>query len=181
MVRDVLPPDAAVVVVADRAFGCPVFTDQVTAYGWDWVVRVQNQTRWQDRCGRETQLRHLVQHAGQRWKGRGPIFKGEGWRTCSVVVLWGQRHRDPLLLASSLPVGWDLIALSKQRAAIEALFRDWKTSGWNWEASQVRELAHQERLLLGLAFATLITLMLGAEAAAAERQTPARGMAPPLF
>jgi hypothetical protein len=30
MVRDVLPADAAVVVVADRAFGCPVFTDLVT-------------------------------------------------------------------------------------------------------------------------------------------------------
>jgi hypothetical protein len=55
------------------------------------------------------------------------------------------------------------------------LFRDWKTSGWQWEASQVREVAHQERLLLGLAFATLLTLLLGTAAADQERQAPPRG------
>ena len=46
------------------------------------------------------------------------------------------------------------------------MFRDWKTSGWQWEGSQVREQAHQERLLLGLAFATLLTLLLGTARAA---------------
>ncbi len=71
-------------------------------------------------------------------------------------------------------MGWDLVARSKHRAAIEAVCRDGNTAGWNWEASQVRDLAHQERLLLGLACATLITLLLGTEAVSAERQTPAR-------
>jgi hypothetical protein len=56
-----------------------------------------------------------------------------------------------------------------------ALFRDWKSSGWQWEGSQVRDLEHQERLLLGLAFATLLTLALGAAAAEQERQTKPRG------
>jgi len=48
----VLQADARVVVVADRAFGCPVLTDQAPAHGWDWLVRVQGQTRWRDRQGR---------------------------------------------------------------------------------------------------------------------------------
>lgn len=174
-VARVLPTGATVVVVADRAFGCPVFTDPVAARGWDWLVRVQGQTRFRSQLGHIQPLRQQVGAAGQRWKGRGALFKDAGWREASAVALWGRRHREPLLLASSLPLSWDLIALYKKRAAIEALFRDWKTSGWQWEASQVRDLEHQETLLLGLAFATLLTLVLGTAAADQERQTKPRG------
>lgn len=175
MVARVLPADAAVVVVADRAFGCPVFTDPVTARGWAWLVRVQGQTRFRDQRGQVQPLRAQVAVAGQRWKASGWLFKDAGWRQASAVVLWGRAHREPLLLASSLPLSWDLLALYKKRAAIEALFRDWKSSGWQWEASQVSDLAHQEHLLLGLAFATLLTLVLGTAAAEQERQTKPRG------
>lgn len=174
-VATLLPAGAAVVVVADRAFGCPVFTDQVTAHGWDWVVRVQGQTRWQDRHGHIQPLQQQVPTVGARWKGRGQVFKDAGWRTASAVALWGRAHRSPLLLVSSLPVGWDLIAIYKQRAAIEAMFRDWKRSGWQWEASQVTDLDHHARLLLGLAFSTLITLLLGTQAAAHDIQQAPRG------
>jgi hypothetical protein len=48
---------------------------------------------------------------------------------------------------------------------IEALFRDWKRSGWQWEASQVRDVAHHEVLVCILALTTLLTLCLGEEAA----------------
>jgi hypothetical protein len=173
-VATLLPANAAVVVVADRAFGCPVFSDPVAARGWDWLVRVQGQTRFRDQTGHIQPLRQQVSAAGQRWKGRGWLFKDAGWREASALALWGRAHRDPLLLVSSLPLRWDLLALYKKRAAIEALFRDWKSSGWQWEASQVSKLVHQERLLLGLAFATLLTLLLGTSAAATESRAPAR-------
>jgi len=175
MVASVLPADAAVVLVADRAFGCPVFTDPIAQRGWDWLVRVQGQTRFRDQLGQVQPLRAQVRAAGQRWKGRGALFKDAGWREASAVVLWGRAHREPLLVVSSLPLSWELIALYKKRAAIEALFRDWKSSGFPWEASQVRELAHQERLLLILAFATLLTLLVGTSEAAAEGRMPPRG------
>jgi hypothetical protein len=174
-VAQVLPAGARVVVVADAAFGNPAFTDLVTIHGWDWVVRVQGQTRWKDRQGREARIDDQVTQHGDRWKGRGQVFKKAQWRTASIVALWGRRHKRPLFLVSSLPLGWDLLALYRQRAAIEALFRDWKTMGWHWEDSQVRDMEHQEHLLLGLAFATLITLVLGTQAAERERAGPSRG------
>lgn len=172
LVAQLLPAGAQVVVVADRAFGCPVFTDQVVAQGWHYVVRVQGQTRWQDRHGRTAPIAQQVSRRGERWKGRGRVFKDAGWREASIVALWGQAHKGPLLLVSSLGLSWELVALYRYRAAIEALFRDWKSSGFVWEASQVRELAHQERLVLGLAFATLLTLLLGTQAA--SEQEPSR-------
>jgi len=173
-VATLLPDGAKVLVVADRAFGCPVFTDPISARGWDWLVRVQGQTRFRDQLGQIGPLRQQVALAGQRWKGQGELFKDAGWREASVVALWGGKHREPLLLASSLPLSWELIALYKKRAAIEALFRDWKSSGWQWEASQVRELAHQQQLVLFLAFATLLTLLLPTQAAEQQRQRKPR-------
>ena len=167
-VATLLPKDAAVLVLADRAFGCPVFTDPLSVRGWDWLVRVQGQTRFRNQQGQIAPLRAQVCAAGQRWKGRGWLFKDAGWREASAVALWGRAHREPLLLGSSLPLSWDLLALYKKRAAIEALFRDWKRSGWQWEQSQVGKLAHQERLVLALAFATLLTLLLGSTAAREE-------------
>jgi hypothetical protein len=170
-VAQVLPAGAAVVVVADRAFGCPVFTDPVTARGWDWLVRVQGQTRWRDGDGRVQPVRAQVAQPGDRWRGGGQVFKDAGWRTAQVLAVWGAGHREPLLLVASLGVRGDLRALYQRRAAIETLFRDWKSAGWQWEASQVRDGDHQARLLLGLACATLITLVLGTQAAA--QATPA--------
>jgi hypothetical protein len=76
-VAQVLPPGVSVVVVADAAFGCPAFTDLMTAHGWDWVVRVRGQTRWKDRQGRIGPISAQVRQRGDRWKGRG--FAGVGF------------------------------------------------------------------------------------------------------
>ncbi len=43
-VQALLPPQALVTILADRAFGCPAFTDLVEAFGWHWLVRIQDQT-----------------------------------------------------------------------------------------------------------------------------------------
>jgi hypothetical protein len=165
MVASLLPAGAPVLVLADRAFGHPAFTDQVACYGWDWLVRVQQQTCLNDVQGRCCSLRELLPARGKRWKARGELFKGAGWREASVVAYWSFRHKEPLLIASSLPLSWDLLAEYKRRGAIEALFRDWKSAGWQWEESQVRKLERHERLLLGLAWATLVVLVLGEEVA----------------
>ncbi len=48
---------------------------------------------------------------------------------------------------------------------IEPGFRSDKRKGWQWEASQVQGLAHHERLLLAMAWATLVVLCIGVEEA----------------
>lgn len=164
-VAQILPEGAPVRVVADRAFGCPAFTDLVSAKGWDWVVRVQGQTRMRLRDGREQALQNLLTAPGQHWDGSGQVFKKAGWRQATVLAYWSAQHRTPLLVVSSAAAGKQLAAHYRQRAAIEALFRDWKRSGWQWEASQVYARERQEQLLVALAYATLLTLCLGEERA----------------
>ncbi len=164
-VAPLLPSGPRIVVIADRAFGNPAFIDRVAVYGWDWLVRVQYQTCFRDAQGRCLQLNQILTEPGKRWRGRGQLFKKAHWRQSSCVGYWSLRHKEPLLLASSLAADWDLIALYRCRGAIETLFRDWKSYGLNWEASQVRRMVHHDRLLVGMALATLVVLCLGDQVA----------------
>lgn len=175
IVAELLPIGVPVVWLADRAFGSPAFTDLLEPYGWDYVVRVQGQTRFRDQQGHEMQIAILVSQPNKRTKRYGQVFKKRGWRWASVVAFWGQRHNSPLCLVTSLPPRWDIIALYRRRYPIEAMFRHYKSYGWQWELGQVTDLAHLERLLVGMALATWVVLLVGTQVASEHLAEPATG------
>ncbi|MHB0875480.1 MAG: transposase [Anaerolineae bacterium] len=165
-VAPLIPVDATVTWLADCAFGTPAFTDLVMARGWHYLVRVvQDQTRCRDRMGRESQVRALVRYRGQRKKLAAEVFKGRHWRSGSVLVYWGRRHKRPLCLVSDWAPAWRLMAIYRRRYSIEAKFRDYKSAGWRWEQGQVSVFAHLERLLVGMALATWMALAAGTQVA----------------
>ena len=171
-VAQLLPSGLTVSVIADRAFGTPAFTDLVAGYGWQWVVRVQGQTCFRDRQGSRRTLRTFVTRPGQRWHGQGELFRKSGWRAATVVGFWDVHHREPLLVGSNCHVRWQVLRLYLRRGAIEHLFRDWKSAGWQWERSQVRSTIHWECLYVGLAWATLLTLCVGRQVASEHLHAP---------
>jgi hypothetical protein len=160
-VAHLLPSWATVVVLADRAFGTPAFTDEVRKLGWHFVVRVQQQTRFRDRMGKEGPLSRLIGVRSCRGKGRVDVFKKRGWRELSAVGYWGRRHKSALIVVSDLAPCWDLLLLYRQRYGIEALFKHLKSHGWDWEQSQVRSGEHWERLLVAMALASWLVLSTG--------------------
>jgi hypothetical protein len=176
----IVPPDVAVVVTADRAYDVPLFVDAVAAQGWAWVVRAKARStlRWRDHQGAEQELRGVlarrVGRPGQRWKAHGQVFKKAGWRAASVVGYWAPGQQEPLVVLTSLPPQWTVLARYGRRFWIEPGFRSDKSKGWHWEDSQITDLTHQERLLLGMAWASLLVLCLGAQAAAAQVQAAAQ-------
>lgn len=181
-VVDIIPAGFRIVVVADRAYDVPGFVDRVHAHGWNWVVRAKagSSLKVRDRAGREHALRALVRRhlarPNRRWRQRGLVFKSAGWRTATIVGVWATGHAEPLVLITDRRAPWAVVRLYERRFWIEPGFRQDKTAGWHWEDSQVRELAHQERLVLAMAWATLLTLCLGAAEAevrlAQEREKP---------
>jgi hypothetical protein len=174
-VAPLLPVGVEVIVLADRAFGSPSFTDLVTAHGWHYLVRVQDQTVVRDHGGAERSLRTLVRQPGQRVKFSGPVFKKRGGRLGSVVVYWGHRHPGPLCLVTDLPPHWSLIELYRRRYPIEATFRDYKSYGWDWERGQVVEPDHVKHLLVGMAIATWVAVLVGAQVATEYLAQPPTG------
>jgi hypothetical protein len=162
-----VPGGLQVTVLADRAYDIPAFIDRLGAFAWHWAVRLKAKasTRFRDYQGREWPVKALLrQHLwapGMRWKCRGWLFKEAGWREASIVAYWAFNEDEPLVVISDLPPRWDLLRLYGSRFWIEPGFRSDKQLGWHWEACQVKKLAHQERLLLAMAWATLLTLCLG--------------------
>jgi hypothetical protein len=175
VVATLLPKQVSVILLADRAFGTPAFTDLVVKQGWSYVVRVQDQTRARECTGRIVSVRSLVHKCGQRVKRQCEAFKKYGWRPVSLVVFWGRKHTHPLCLVSNLALGWHLIALYRRRFPIEALFRDYKSYGWRWEQGQVVDLEHIKRLLVGMALSTWLAIIAGAEVACHHLNNRASG------
>ena len=174
-VATLLPVRVPITLMADRAFGCPAFIDLVVKRHWHYVVRVQGQTHYQDRQGRERTVQSLVPFRRQRAKLRGKVFKKKGWRDASVVAYWGRRHKTPLCLVTDLKPCWSVIALYRRRFPIEATFRDYKSYGWHWEQGQVKSLQHVERLLVAMALATWFVLLAGTWKAQKALATPSSG------
>lgn len=165
VVASLLPVNIPVIWLADRAFGSPSFIDLITARGWHYIVRVVKTTVCKTLKGLCRQVLKLVGKPGRRAKMRGYVFKKQGWRNASVVVLWEQGFKSPLCLVSDLPPDWQLIGIYRRRYPIETLFRDYKSHGWNWEQGQVKELEHIQRLLVGMALATWVTIYTGTHVA----------------
>lgn len=175
LVASLLPANVSVTWLADRAFGTACFIDLLIKRHWHYVIRVQDQTVCRDSQGCERRVRQLVRLPGQRRKLHGDVFKKRGWRHVQVVVYWGSRHKRPLCLISDRGAHWYLIHLYRRRYPIEATFRDYKSSGWQWEKGQVINLEHVERLLVGMALATWLALMTGTQVAAELLARPPTG------
>lgn len=175
-----LPADSEVVIVADRAYDTAPWVDRVAAHGWHWVVRAKakGSLRWRDQTGRTWVLSHwLAQHVrqpGQRAKARGYVFKDAGWRAASVVAIWGRGEAEPMVVLTDLAPRWEVVALYGRRFWCETGFRNDKRAGWQWEDSQVQGLVHQRRLLLAMAWATLLVVCLGVGEAEAHLQQAGR-------
>jgi hypothetical protein len=183
-VAAVLPAGLTVIVTADRAFDIAPFVDRIAARGWHWVVRlkVEASHRFRDYQGREHALKDLIHRVvptpGRRWKARGQVFKGAGWRDASVVATWACGAKERLVVLTDLPTTWEPLRLYDRRFWIEPGFRTDKSQGWQWEACRVADLARIGRLLVAMAWATLLVLCLGLQDARARLHAVARPASP---
>lgn len=166
-VAALLPAGVEVVLVADRAYDLAPIVQRLQRDGWHWGIRAKARGALRVRAarGRERRLRDLVQRhvpgPGRRWKMRGQLFKDAGWLRASVVAAWAPGEAEPVVVLTDLPPRWTMLQRYDRRFWIEPGFRTDKSHGWDWEASQVQGVGHHARLLLAMAWASLLMLALG--------------------
>jgi hypothetical protein len=172
-----------VVVVADRAFGTPRMRDLLSALGWHWVLRVQEQIVVRDAKGVERPIGALAPSPGTVWSAPAdppsagePVeaFKGGGWRPCHAVAVWLEGEDEPWLLLTDLPTNPERLHDYAQRWAIERLFLSWKSHGWDLEAVGIGDPARIAHLVTAFVLATLWRLAAGVARAGAECANRAR-------
>ena len=112
----------------------------------------------------------LSQMAAEVWALRVTRARSveAGWRTAALVAYWEFGQQTPLVVATSLRPSWDVLEWSGRRFWIEAEFRSEQALGWQWEAAQIHGIAHHERLLVAMAWATLLVVCLGLQVARSQ-------------
>src|ERR1700730_5883938 len=175
-----LPPHVQPVVVADRGVASPMLVRLVQQHGWDYLIRVTNDTT----LLQPGQSSNGVVHLGELFdQPRGVVVRltGQVFRkhrvSAHAVAIWQPGHQAPWLLVSNLDLGRGLVGMYAQRMQVEALFRDTKSGGFEWELSRVLRAERAERLLLGLMLAIWCAVLLG-EAAIRAGEIPAYGRRP---
>jgi len=158
-VADSIPAGVTPLVMVDRGLGTsPGLVQVVVDLDWQYLFRVQGQTRFRFQDGHDVPLRSLALRGHSR-SLRGQIFKKAGWLPARIHVFWKTAYDEPWCLITNSP---GLVAERyAHRAWQEQSFRDLKSGGWQWQQSQVRIPHHADLLVLVLALAYAWMLTLG--------------------
>jgi hypothetical protein len=201
--QQVLPEGCQPVIITDAGFRTPWFK-QVEQAGWDWIGRVRQRHKIQwTTDGAWGACTALYPQATRTPKALGRVqLTASNPLACQLVLYKAKakgrrktnrfghrvrashsekhaaRHREPWLLATSLPVNapraTKVVRLYALRMQIEEAFRDLKSSrfGLSLEYSGTRYLERLQVLLLLAALAVFVGWVLGkaAEAAGQHRQ-----------
>jgi hypothetical protein len=111
--------------------------------------------------GRECTAAKLAPRPGTCWHGEAFVFKNSGWRSAAVAACWLRDQDGPWLVLSDRDDGPRLFGRYLKRTWTEELFRDEKSSGFQWGQSHVTDPEHAARLVLVIALATYLALGLG--------------------
>jgi len=155
-----IPAGCVPIVQADRGLATsPRLIQAVTALGWQYLFRVQNNTHCRDVNDTDQPLSKLLLVPSQEVHMSGQVFKKVGWLSMDIHVLWGRVYKEPWCLVSNCPElnGWEYATRYWQ----EASFRDLKSDGWQWQQSHIFTPAHANLLVLAMSLAYAWTLTLG--------------------
>jgi Transposase DDE domain len=167
-----LPAGLTFTVQADRGIGTsPDLIRQLTHLDMLFLLRVQGQTRLRLSNGRTHPLASLVK-PGEIWCGQAEVFKKAGWLRLYVRLAWRRGEKTPWCLVTNCR--WRRSRDYALRGWHEHSFRDLKSFGFKWNASQVWQPAHAHRLLFVLALAYTWILSQAALYTPDEHLSPSR-------
>ena len=192
--RAVLPPTCAPILITDAGFRGPWFRE-VERYGWDWIGRVRNQVKYSSDGASWAFTRALypVATPTPRYVGRVLLARRQSYR-CGLYLVRRYRrgsgrprkahgrssaarrcrqlHKDPWLLATSLPhdarTARRVVKLYSLRMKIEQGIRDTKDVRWGFglRYARSRRTERLAALLLLAALGALLCWLAGLAAAA---------------
>lgn len=167
LLRDMIPADVRIVLLADRGFGRTELARFCQGRNIDYVIRVNPEVIVRSASYSGKLLDYPVRKGvckllrGVEYRGHDPLVQ-------NVVVRWVRdlpKHRDECwFLMTNLTAGpARLSRLYGQRMTIEELFRDHKSkrNGWSLRDTKITKPERLDRLLLILAIAYLLLCGIG--------------------
>ena len=164
--RDLVPADCAVTILADRGFGDQKLFGFLAELGLGYVIRFRGNIRVTDAAGEARSAAEWVGKSGRARKLRDARVTAQGQQVGAVVCVHAKGMKECWCLAASDPEAptAELVNHYAKRWTIEPSFRDTKDLrfGMGLSATRVGEPTRRDRLLLVSAFATALLTLLGA-------------------
>jgi len=150
-----MPAGVVVIFIADREFRAQHWRAHLKKLDWHFVFRLSADDTFvffpDGTVSRRCDLaRETVRGAPARgWTGVRVTAAQAG--PYQLVAVWDQAAKEPWLLVSDLADPHRLPGIYGKRWSIESTFRDFKSYGFDLEASRIAEQDRFDRLLLVLA------------------------------
>ncbi len=160
-----LPAGITVYLTADREFHGVDVLNAVCAQGWIPVIRVKGTTGVTLADGSRQLLKDLTPPVGQMafYDGVRLTVKQAGPFSLSISCAPPKpgKKLDPWFIISTEPAGWWIIRTYEKRFWIEETFRDFKSYGFHYDQTGVRDPDRLDRLVLIIALACWWALGIG--------------------
>jgi hypothetical protein len=164
------PPHAAILLHGDCEFGHAALLRWVSAQRWDFILAQSRTTQFQAQRHQAFQPLQALPVTRQRGCFVANVWLGvrEAFGQVNLYAFYQPHHEAPTrrsrtvqYLATNLPQTRLIKVLGRRRWGIEALFRDWKSGGWDWEQCAVQSEARREAWMTLMALCTLWLVLVG--------------------
>jgi len=163
--KDVLPKDVHVTVLADRGFVDASFFAFLRELGFDFIIRGKSNIKVSYKNKKQS-AKSWLHATGRARLLQGVHITGEGYFLPSFVAVHDKKMKDPWLIFSSIETqsAPEIIKLYGRRFSIEESFRDIKDIrfGMGLSSLQISNPDRRDRFLLICALAIPLLTLLGA-------------------
>ena len=155
-----------VVVLGDAEFGNDEVIGWLKNKGWGFVFRVQKRYKTHGKGEDWVSIQELHKRIGlkegetKHWEDM-TYTKQHKHAGLTITVDWGVGHKEPICLVSSLSASQNPHLIYEMRYAIETLFGNHKSRGFQFARTHLTNPEQIDRLFLVLVIATCQVLGLG--------------------
>ena len=164
--RELLPEDISVIVIADRGFGDVKFYKYIsTELTWDYIIRFKDCIFVEDEAGEKRKAKDWRYKNGATREIVNAKVTGKRKSVPSVVLVKQRGMKDAWNIATSIAGKKKrVVRLYGRRFSCEEQFRDEKDDrfGLGSKETRISTPARRDRLLLLHALSTLVLTVLGA-------------------
>ena len=126
-------------------WGADWLYEEITSLGWHPFLRINHQGQY---CTPDSDswqpLATVVTHQSQDWSGQVTCFKSNPIN-CTLLARWDDGYADPWLILTDLEPQNADISWYGFRSWIECSYRDFKSDGWQWHKTRLRQPDRAER------------------------------------
>ena len=168
-VLDWLPRGAQVMLLADRFYPSAELFEWLARHDWHYRLRLKGNLLVDPGYGDESTTGELAQAVTERYLPEVKLFAA-GVET-NLGILHETGHEEPWIIAMDCPPTRARVLDYGARWAIEPTFSDFKSRGFDLEASQLEHAERLERLILIMSLAMYWRVRVGRDDAL-RRPTP---------